>query len=380
MKSERKIKIIVTGTRGIPDILGGVETHCEELYPRLANNKYTITIVRRSCYITDNIRIDNYKGISLKDIYAPRKKSLEAIVHTFLAILYAKKSHADILHIHAIGPSLLIPFARILGLKVVMTHHGPDYDRQKWGHLAKQIQVYSFKSACFFRRERMSAKYANEIIVISSVIDNILREKYGRNDTHLIFNGVTLPKKSQSTCYIDQLGLTTHKYILAMGRFVEEKGFDLLIRAFSALKQNKYKLVIAGDADHPSAYSENLKRQALEEHVILTGFIKGEKLNEIMSNAALFILPSFHEGLPISLLEAMSYDLDVLVSDIPANRLPELTLDDYFKTGSIPDLKNKLQYKIENIQLDRKYDLSSYNWDNIAEQVDSVYQLILNKK
>ena len=83
MKSERKIKIIVTGTRGIPDILGGVETHCEELYPRLANNKYTITIVRRSCYITDNIRIDNYKGISLKDIYAPRKKSLEAIVSRY---------------------------------------------------------------------------------------------------------------------------------------------------------------------------------------------------------------------------------------------------------------------------------------------------------
>ena len=371
MKSERKIKIIVTGTRGIPDILGGVETHCEELYPRLANNKYTVTIVRRSCYITDNIRIDNYKGISLKDIYAPRKKSLEAIVHTFLAILYAKKSHADILHIHAIGPSLLIPFARILGLKVVMTHHGPDYDRQKWGHLAKWMLRTG---------ERMSAKYANEIIVISNVIDNILRKKYGRNDAHLIFNGVTLPKKSQSTYYIDQLGLTTHKYILAMGRFVEEKGFDLLIRAFSALKQNKYNLVIAGDADHPSAYSENLKRQALEEHVILTGFIKGEKLNEIMSNAALFILPSFHEGLPISLLEAMSYDLDVLVSDIPANRLPELTLDDYFKTGSISDLKNKLQYKIENIQFERKYDLSSYNWDNIAEQVDSVYQLILNKK
>ena len=137
------------------------------------------------------------------------------------------------------------------------------------------------------------------------------------------------------------------------------------------MKQNKYKLVIAGDADHPSAYSENLKRQALEEHVILTGFIKGEKLNEIMSNAALFILPSFL---------AMSYDLDVVVSDIPANLVPELTLDVYFKTGSIPDLKNKLQYKIENIQLDRKYDLSSYNWDNIAEQVDSVYQLILNKK
>ena len=362
MKSERKIKIIVTGTRGIPDILGGVETHCEELYPRLANNKYTITIVRRSCYITDNIRIDNYKGISLKDIYAPRKKSLEAIVHTFLAILYAKKSHADILHIHAIGPSLLIPFARILGLKVVMTHHGPDYDRQKWGHLAKWMLRTG---------ERMSAKYANEIIVISSVIDNILREKYGRNDTHLIFNGVTLPKKSQSTCYIDQLGLTTHKYILAMGRFVEEKGFDLLIRAFSALKQNKYKLVIAGDADHPSAYSENLKRQALEEHVILTGFIKGEKLNEIMSNAALFILPSFHEGLGLVLMEADIQGVPVVATDIlgPRGFLKEhngkLVSND--TEGIIQGMRDCLAGKVNVMNVD----YIAYN-QHVVDQFESI--------
>ena len=365
------MKIVVTGTRGIPNILGGVETHCEELYPRLVKRGYDITIVRRTCYITDNIRINNYKGIHLKDIYAPRKKSLEAIIHTFLAILYAKKSHADILHIHAIGPSLLVPFARILGLKVVMTHHGPDYDRQKWGRLAKWILRTG---------ERMGAIYANEIIVISNVIKDILYKKYNRSDTHLIFNGVTLPEKSRSTEYLNQLGLTSRKYILGIGRFVEEKGFDLLIEAFSKLDQNQYKLVIAGDADHPSAYSEKLKQMAREQQVILTGFIKGEKLNEIFSNAALFVLPSFHEGLPIALLEAMSYNLDVLVSDIPANRLPELTANDYFKTGSVSDLKDKLQHKIENITLDRTYDLSSYNWDNIAKQVDAVYQKILNTK
>ena len=371
MKPNKKIKVVVTGTRGIPDILGGVETHCEELYPRLVQNGYDITVIRRSCYITDKIRINNYKGIHLKDIYAPRKKSLEAFVHTFLAILYAKKVNADILHIHAIGPSLLTPFARILGLKVVMTHHGPDYDRQKWGRLAKYI---------LRNGEKMGAEYANEIIVISNVINNILQEKYKRNNAHLIFNGVTLPEKSQSTDYITHLGLSPQKYILAMGRFVEEKGFDLLIHAFAKLNQTEYKLVIAGDADHPSAYSEKLKHLAQENQIVLTGFIKGGKLNEILSNAALFVLPSFHEGLPISLLEAMSYDLDILVSDIPANGLPELKQEDYFQTGSVQDLTKKLQEKIENITLNRKYDLSSYNWDNIAGQVNSVYQQILKTK
>lgn len=371
MKPNQKIKVIVTGTRGIPNILGGVETHCEELYPRLVQTGYDITVIRRSCYITDDIRINNYKGIHIKDIYAPRKKSLEAIVHTFLAILYAKKVHADILHIHAIGPSLLTPFARILGLKVVMTHHGPDYDRQKWGFLAKWI---------LRNGEKMGARYANEVIVISNVINNILQEKYKRENAHLIFNGVTLPEKTQSTDYIIQLGLSPQKYILAMGRFVEEKGFDLLINAFSKLNQNEYKLVIAGDADHPSAYSENLKQLAQKNNVILTGFIKGKKLNEILSNAALFVLPSFHEGLPISLLEAMSYDLDILVSNIPANLLPELNTEDYFQVGSVHDLTEKLQKKIANIILNRKHDLSSYNWNNIAMQVDSVYQQLLKTK
>ena len=371
MKPNQKIKIIVTGTRGIPDILGGVETHCEELYPRLVQEGYDITVIRRSCYITDNIRIDNYKGIHLKDIFAPRKKSLEAIIHTFLAILYAKKVNADILHIHAIGPSLLTPFARILGLKIVITHHGPDYDRQKWGNLAKWI---------LRNGEKMGAIYANEVIVISNVINHILQEKYKRNDAHLIFNGVTSPRKSVTTEYIAQLGLAPQKYILAMGRFVEEKGFDLLINAFSRLNQTEYKLVIAGDADHPSAYSENLKLLARENNIVLTGFIKGEKLNEILSNAALFVLPSFHEGLPISLLEAMSYDLDILVSNIPANLLPELKQDDYFQTGSVHDLAKKLQEKIENITFNRKHDLTSYNWDNIAKQVSGVYQQILKTK
>ena len=359
------MKIVVTGTRGIPDIQGGVETHCEELYPRLVVLGHDVTVVRRSCYVTPQNKIDQYKGVKLKDIYAPRKKSIEAIVHTFLAILYARRVHADVLHIHAIGPALLTPFARLLGLKVVMTHHGPDYDRQKWNRLAKTVLRMG---------ERMGARFANEVIVISTVIDRILREKYHRENAHLIYNGVNMPVPAETTDYIRSLGLEPHRYVLAVGRFVEEKGFDLLVRAFAHIPHDGYRLVIAGDADHEDHYSMSLKQLAREHGVVLTGFIRGAKLNELFSQARLFVLPSFHEGLPIVLLEALSYRLPVLVSDIPANRLAWLAPTDFFVTGEEHPLEGLLSRKLAEPDTRISYNLSPYNWDYIATQVDAVYR------
>lgn len=358
------MRIVVVGTRGIPNILGGVETHCEELYPRLAAKGYDITIVRRSCYV-NNDNISEYKGVKLKDIYAPRKKSFEAIVHTFLAIIYAKKERADILHVHAIGPSILVPFARILGLKVVMTHHGPDYDRQKWGLLAKSMLKIG---------EYCGVMFANHIIVISEVINSILKTKYNRMDAHLIYNGVTIPEISSSVDYLCELGLEPNKYVFALGRFVPEKGFDGLIDAFSKLDLVDYKLVLAGDADHEDEYSLLLKKIAKQKGVILTGFIKGEYLNQLFSNASLFVLPSFHEGLPISLLEAMSYNLDVLVSDIPANLEVNLEGKSYFKCGDWDELSIKIDSKLSKLKSSVSYNLNSYDWGYIANEVANVYE------
>jgi len=364
------MKIVVTGTRGIPLIQGGVETHCENLFPRIAAMGNDVTIIRRSCYVTSENSVKDYKGVRLKDIFAPRKKSFEAIVHTFLAVIAARRMKADILHVHAIGPSFVVPFARLLGLRVVMTHHGPDYDRQKWGKLAK---------AMLHAGERNGVKYSNEVIVISNVIREIVRSKYHR-DSNLIFNGVDRPEKSKNIDYIEHLGLEKGKYVLSLGRFVKEKCFDQLIDAFQKSRHDGYKLVIAGDADHPDAYSEALKRQAAGNGVVLTGFIKGERLNQIMTNAALFVLPSTHEGLPISLLEAMSYDLDVLVSDIPANKLPELEEKDFFRCRDIQSLADSLSAKLSENRVGRTYDLSNYDWDNIAVQTMSVYQKVVSSK
>ena len=190
------MKLVVTGTRGIPNIMGGVETHCEELFPRIAAKGIDTTVIRRSTYVHDSL--SEWKGVKLIDIDTPKKKSFEAIIHTFKAILKAKTLKADIIHIHAIGPALLTPLARLLGMKVIFTHHGPDYDRDKWGFAAKAMLKLG---------ERMGTMFANDVIVISNVINDILIRKYHRKDCHLIYNGVPDPEICDFPEYFDELGI-----------------------------------------------------------------------------------------------------------------------------------------------------------------------------
>lgn len=359
------MKIFVTGTRGIPEIQGGVETHCQELYPRLAAMGHDVTVACRSSYQT--VPGSEYKGVRLLSIPTPRRKSFEAIIHTWRALRHARRLKPDVVHIHAIGPALLTPVARMMGFKVVTTNHGPDYDRQKWGHLAKTVLRLG---------ERMGARFSNRVIVISKVIADILATKYGRKDTDLIFNGVNAPEIDPSTDYIESLGLQPGRYVVGLGRFVEEKGFHDLIHSFSALGTDNYKLVIAGDADHPDDYSRKLKELAKENGVVLTGFIRGRKMQQLMSHAALFAMPSYHEGLPIALLEAMSYGLDVAVSDIPACRLDCLMPGDHFPVGNVAALTELLERKL-SAPVRRSYDLTPYDWDVIARQTAELYQTLV---
>lgn len=368
------MKIVVTGTRGIPGIQGGVETHCEELYPRIAALGHDVSVIYRSCYVPKEKRVKEFKGVKTVKVFAPRVKSLEAIVHTFLAVIRARRLNPDVLHIHAIGPTLLVPFARLLGMKVVMTHHGFDYNRGKWGKMAKRLLRTG---------ERWGLRRSSAVIVISREIADHAAKRHGRHDTNLIYNGVPAPEPSASVDYINSIGLQPKRYIVAVGRFVPEKCFDLLIEAFmdSELVKEGYKLAIAGDADHEDAYSMRLKELASKypDNVVLTGFIKGEKLNQLLWNAALFCLPSTHEGLPISLLEAMSHDLDVLVSDIPANLIAEIDhRKDTFPVGDKEALTKAIERKLSGvISTPRRYDLSAYNWNHIAQQTLQVYTSLL---
>jgi glycosyltransferase involved in cell wall biosynthesis len=361
------MKIVVTGTRGIPGIMGGVETHCEELFPRIARYGYDVTVVRRVGYPKDTLT--EYKGVHLVDIAIPNKKYSEAITHTFLAILKAKSLHADVVHIHAVGPALLAPMARLLGMKVVFTHHGPDYNRDKWGTFARFMLRLG---------ERAGAKFANEVIVISETINDLMREKYGRTDCHLIYNGVPKADFCNDAEYFRELGISEGKYIFAMCRFVQEKNLHHLVEAYSLLRQQgkigaDVRLVMAGDTDFEDEYSRSLKQQARDAGVVLTGFIKGRKLHSLLSHAACFVLPSSHEGLPIAMLEAMSYHLPIVASDIPANLELRLPKASYFPVGNTAELADRISRQL-TLKQRPTYDMGPYDWDLIARQmVDEVY-------
>ena len=354
------MKVVVTGTRGIPNVMGGVETHCEELCPRLARLGADVTVVRRQSYVSDGLT--EWNGVHLKDIASPKKKAFEAIVHTFRAINYAASVHADIVHINAVGPAILVPYAKLRGLKVVFTHHGPDYDREKWGRAAKMMLRFG---------ERMGCKYADQVIVISDVIRNIVKSKYGRTEgVHLIYNGVPAPDLCDYPEYFSELGIEKGKYVLGMCRFVPEKRLHDLVQAFKGI--DGYKLVLAGDTDFEDDYSRKLKEDARAAGAVLTGFIRGRKLHSLLSHAALYVLPSSHEGLPIALLEAMSYSRKVLVSDIPANLEVGLPGDNYFRCSDVDDLRKGLLRQLSS-ETAPEYDMSKYDWDRIARQVIEVY-------
>ncbi|WP_279156409.1 glycosyltransferase family 4 protein [Obesumbacterium proteus] len=367
-------RITVLGTRGIPDVLGGVETHCQNLYPAIKaryQNEVDICVIARSPYV--NYQRSVYRGVKTRSIWAPKKKSLEAIIHSTLAALATRFDGSDIVHVHAIGPGLVVPLLRLLGKKVVFTHHGPDYARQKWGRFARMALMLG---------ERWAVKYANEVIVISEVINTLVKNTYGRHDAHLIPNGVNLPAPLDpaiASQTMTQFSLQAGEYIVAVGRFVEEKGLHDLIEAW---KQSgvSFPLVLVGDADHPTPYSEKLKQLARNTPgVILTGFQRGAVLQALFAQARLFVMPSYHEGLPIALLEAMSYSLPAVISDIPANLEVGLEPDAYFPVGNVAALAEKIASRSNLPTTDYQHYLARYNWDTIAEQTMQIYKNTSNK-
>ena len=365
------MKIAVIGTRGFPGVQGGVENHCENLYPELVKQGCDVTVFSRSPYVGGKGGI--YKGVKLVALDCPRNKFLEAIVHTFKSVLKARMLDPDIVHIHAVGPSLFAPLARLLGMKVVITNHGPDYMRKKWNLPAK-----IFLRFC----ERMGMAFANEVITIAKNIADNIKNKYGRDST-IIPNGVNIPSPAETETSLKSFGIEKGKYILSVGRFVPEKGFDDLMDAFNMGGFEGWKLVIIGDADHEDNFSISLKAKAKNNpNIVLTGFLKGEQFHEFYSHAGLFVLASYYEGLPIVLLEAMSYGLSCIASDIPANRNVELDDNRFFKTGDVQHIASKIKEIIckpwEKENRNKQLDIIAehYNWVIIADKTLKVYESV----
>lgn len=370
---DRKPRIAVLGTRGFPGVQGGVERHCENLYTRLAQRGCRVRVYTRSTY--GDPAHTWYEGVERYPLWAPRVKSLEAIVHTFLGLLHlaVRKREFDVVHVHAIGPSLLAPLARLFGMRVIVTNHGPDYERQKWGVTAKSVLRLG---------ERWGTMYAHEVIAVAKHIQAYLEREY-RRTVHYVPNGIPALRKQPPGRLLKGFTLEASRYVLAVGRFVPEKGFHDLVRAFSGVDP-AWKLVLTGDADHQDEYSMKLAKQAQEDpRIVLTGTLGGRDLEEIYSNAGVFVLPSYHEGLPLTLLEALSYGLPVLVSDIPANREVIEHPARLFAPGDVGRLRSLLASDMRAITEDRRpedmgnVDLVEYDWERIADRTLNIYERML---
>lgn len=355
------MKIFIFGTRGFPLIQGGVEKHCESLYP-LFPKKYEFTIFRRKPYVVSD-RI--YPCITFVDIPSTRIKGVEAFFHSFLCSIVSIYKNPDIVHIHNIGPAIFTPLIRLFGIKVVLTYHSPNYEHKKWGWFARCLLKAS---------EFLALQFSNKIIFVNKFQMKKYSEEVQRKSFY-IPNGVEV-KSSNKNDYLEKIGLKPGKYLLAVGRITQEKGFDYLIDAFNMLPNNCYKLVIAGDVEYELAYYKELLKKANPMNILFTGFITGDPLIQLYSNARLFILPSFNEGFPLVLLEAMGCRCDVLVSDIPATHLVQLNREDYFMVGNINDLSLKLEKKIIYSEyIKRNYELADFSWRQVMLNVKDIYDI-----
>ncbi|WEX75749.1 glycosyltransferase family 4 protein [Sinorhizobium numidicum] len=331
-------RVIMLGLRGIPNVQGGVEKHVEMLAGRLSGHGWDVEIVGRRRYLK-NRSSHSWNGIRVFPLWAPRLMALEAIVHTFIGVCFAALRRPDILHIHAVGPALLVPFARLLRMKVVVTHHGYDYDRQKWNTFAKNMLKLG---------ERFGMRLSHGRIAISKEIVETMGERYNV-PVAFVPNGVAVPSSVGATGILAEFGLKRRRYILLAARLVPEKRQIDLIQAFAKLGNSEFRLVLAGGAEFETPYAQQVRAIAGSvPGVVLTGFQSGDRLAELFANAALFVLPSSHEGMPIALLEALAYGLPVLASDIVANRELGLPAEDYFPLGDIDALAAAIDLKIAN--------------------------------
>lgn len=364
------MRIIVVGLRGIPNIAGGVETHVEHLCPLLVEMGCSIEVLGRSNAL-DKRAPTSWRGVQTKRLWAPRRPGLEAFVHTFLGVLYAAIKRPDLLHIHAIGPMTMTPLARLLGLRVIVTHHGADYEREKWDKFSRTVLRTG---------ERLGVKYAHGCIVISEVIQQSVRRKYGQ-DTWLIHNGVEMPMSRATKGVLADLGLDEQRYVLHVSRLVPEKRQIDLIDAFELANLAGWKLALVGQIQAHERYSQQVTERARSSsNVVLAGYRSGVELQELYTHAGMFVLPSSHEGLPIALLEALSYGLPALASDIPANREIGLTASQYFPLGDTDALASKLQKHAAepHDEIDRsrtrEWVANRYNWRDIAHATFEVYK------
>lgn len=373
----KKFRVAMIGQKRIPSREGGVEIVVSELSTRLVERGYEVDAYNRSGYHVSGKEFEEhgkkgkfYNGTRLIVIPTFRNGKLNAIVYAFLATLRALFGRYDVIHYHAEGPCAMLFIPKLFGIRVVATIHGLDWQRAKWGNFASYVLKFG---------EKMAARYADEVIVLSENVQNYFKETYGR-ETKYICNGIARPEMKKADVIMQKYGLEKDGYILFLARLVPEKGLHYLIEAFRGIETGK-KLVIAGGSSHSHEYMQRIETMASRDpRIIMTDFVQGRILEELYSNAYLFVLPSDVEGMAISLLEAMSYGNCCLVSDIEENLEVVGDKAAAFKKGNVADLKRQLGRLIENKELVEQYKSGAqdyicdkYNWEDVVERTCRLY-------
>lgn len=364
------------GHKRIPSREGGVEIVVEELCTRMVKLGYQVTCYNRKGHHVSGKDFDQeigktYQGIRIKNAFTIDKKGIAAMLASVTGAFAVAFGSYDVVHFHAEGPCAMLWLPKLFGKRCVATIHGLDHQRAKWGKLA---------STYIMMGEKCAAKYADEIIVLSKGVQDYFMETYGRK-TNFIPNGVNRPISREANIIKEEYGLERNDYILFLGRLVPEKGIRYLIEAFRQVDTDK-KLVIAGGSSDTDAFAEELRELAKgDERILFTGFVQGEKLDELYSNAYVYTLPSDLEGMPLSLLEAMSYGNCCLVSDIEECAS---VVEDHavvFQKSNVLDLRDQLQKACDHPEVVRQYQMQAadficekYNWDEVVEKTLELYR------
>ncbi len=367
------------GTRNLPANYGGVETACEKLYTRLAAKGHAVTVYCRS----DDISINSafHKGVRVIQFPAPNVPGLSTFLHCMLASLLATFSKADILHFHAQGPALFSLIPKLLSprKKIVFTCHGKDWERPRWGKVAKTIIWWG---------EWCSAHLPDYRITVSNELQGYYQSTY-KVQANRLYNGVETPTTLPLGALADGFGLIPNEYLLFVGRLVPEKASEILIQAFNQLNTN-LKLVIVGDSPETPAYVQELNALASgNPRIVFTGTLRGNDLKALYSNAKAFVSASSLEGHPITVLEALSFGLPVLLSDIPphqeitallgASALPCFPVGDVAAcTASLEQILTLSPQQCDTLkQQARQVVKTHFNWDTVAHTTQQIYRQVL---
>jgi glycosyltransferase involved in cell wall biosynthesis len=375
LSAQRPI-VLVLGLRGVPGVQGGIETHVRMLFPLLARLGWAVEVVQRSPFFANGSRRREWHGLRFVYLWSPLTPGVETAVHSLLGVFYAAVRRPAILHLHGIGPGFLAPLARLMLLRVVVTHHAFDYRREKWGPLAKAVMRAG---------EWLGMRFANERIAVSSVIGEHVRAVH-RVAPRVIPNGAPKARVDASTAPLSRFNLEAGRYVLCVARLEPTKRQHDLLDAFEAAGLDGWRVVLVGAVDKTDPYTNTLlARAAKDPRIVLTDYQTGRTLRCLYSHAGLFVLPSSMEGHPIALLEAVSYGLPTLASAIPENLLIPLPRESYFPVGDAPALARLMRATVtappeQNArEATRRAVREQFGWRQSALATSDVYERVIGR-